>query len=198
MLIAISGSQGSGKSTLISRLKSKGFRSIERKTSRSILGDWGVTLQQVNNDHDLTIKFQNEIILRKAQDESEAIISNELYFTERTYADLFTYALITVGKDNDYSDWLSIYYDKCLQYQQQYAQVFYLKAGHFIPENDGVRGIGIHYSRLVDVVMLDITTQMTLPSRINLIDTPCLEQRLSIISNQSNEIKYDIEARKPL
>ena len=47
MLIAISGSQGSGKSTILKRLEAENFRTINRKTSRSILKDWDVTLEEV-------------------------------------------------------------------------------------------------------------------------------------------------------
>jgi predicted ATPase len=186
MLISIAGSQGSGKTTVLKKLKEKGFKIIERKTSRSILEDWGVSLNQVNNDRDLTIRFQNEIVDRKLQDEYFATQSSDIYITERTYADLFTYALVSIGKDNDFSDWLKDYYEKCIAVQQSYTMVYYLKAGHFQPENDGVRGISIHYSRMIDLVMQDITTQMTSPSKINLIDTPCLHQRIAIIESQVN------------
>ncbi len=188
-LIAISGSQGSGKSSTINALEQQGFNVIGRKTSRSILSDWGVTLQQVNDDRELTIKFQTEIVKRKFEDEQHAIESPLLYLTERTYADLFTYLLVSVGKDNDFGEWISEYYNQCIQKQQSYSLIYYLKAGHFIPEHDGVRGVNVHYSRLIDTVMLDITTQMTLPSRLNIIDTPCLEQRVSIIQTQISNFK---------
>jgi predicted ATPase len=184
VLISISGSQGSGKTTILNLLKKQGFNIIERKTSRSILEEWNVSLQQVNNDRDLTIKFQNEIVQRKHQDELLASLSDELFITERTYADLFTYALISIGKDNEYADWLTEYYEKCIQAQQKYSMVYYLKAGHFTPENDGVRGISVHYSRLIDTTMLDITSQMTTTGKLNLVDTPCLDQRVSIIKSQ--------------
>ena len=183
-LIAISGSQGSGKSTATNRLRDRGFKIIERKTSRSILEEWNVSLSEVNNDRNLTIRFQNEIVMRKWQDEQYAVQSNEVYITERTYADLFTYALVSVGKDNDYSSWLTEYYHKCISAQQTYSMVYYLKAGHFAPEDDGVRGIGIHYSRMIDLVMNDITTQMTVPHKLNSIATPCLDQRVAIIESQ--------------
>ena len=125
MLIAISGSQGLGKSELIHRLHvDHGVKVIERKTSRSILSDWKVTLSQVNNDRDLTVKFQDEILKRKAQDEAEAVRSSELYVTERTYTDLFTYATVAIGKDNEYSAWLDKYYIHCLEQQRHYHHVF--------------------------------------------------------------------------
>jgi hypothetical protein len=194
MLIAISGSQGSGKSTIINELVKREFhdgqeyvhaKTIDRKTSRSILSEWNVTLEEVNNNPDLTLKFQDEIILRKYNDECDAVNSSQLYYGERTYADLFTYALISLGKDNKYSDWLNEYYKRCMLFQQHYEHVYYLRAGYFNVVSDGVRGAGKHYSRMVDLVMLDYTQQMTMSSKINTIQTPDLEERINIIATQS-------------
>jgi len=185
MLVAISGSQGSGKSTILKKIKEMGFPIIERKTSRSILSDWGVTLQQVNNDSELTTRFQDEITKRKFQDEQEAIRSNVLYFTERTHADLFTYALVSLGKDNHYSEWLNEYYNTCMYYNQFYEKAFYLRAGQFNVEHDGTRGSNHHYSRMVDLTMLDMTQQMVHNSKLTIIETPDLMQRVSIITTQA-------------
>lgn len=189
MLVSISGSQSCGKSTLLSVMKEQhNIKTIDRKTSRSILSDWNVTLEEVNENNDLTIRFQDEILKRKYEDEQHAFgyQKNELFFTERTYADLFSYALISLGKNNAYSNWLNEYYKKCVKLQQLYHHIFYLKAGHFAVEHDGIRGSGIHYSRMVDIVMFDLTDQMSLPSKISVIDTPCLEQRVAIITSQMN------------
>ena len=186
MLIAISGSQGSGKSTVLNALEARGHHIVKRKTSRSILEDWGVTLQQVNDDPKLTTKFQYEITQRKCADEVHPAKSwTPLTFTERTHTDLFTYALVSLGKDNTYSAWLDEYYNTCLTYNQMYAQVFYLRAGFFVPEHDGTRGSNKHYSRMVDLTMLDYTKQMIHPSRLNIIETPDLEQRVNIIEAQA-------------
>lgn len=186
MLVAIMGSQGSGKSTILNGLNERGYNVVDRKTSRSILQDWGVSLQEVNNNPDLTIKFQEEIIIRKAQDEerSALLCSNEIWFTERTFVDLFTYALVSLGKDNQYSEWLDEYYKKCMVFQQRYDYVYYLTAGHFNVEYDGVRGSNRHYSTMVDTTMLEFTNQMTLPHKLNIIRTPDLNERLTMISTQ--------------
>lgn len=182
MLIAISGSQSCGKTTTINKIKELGFPVIERKTSRSILSDWGVSLAEINDNKELTVKFQNEIIKRKFEDELLAAANNtSVYFTERTYADLMIYFLLAAGGSNNMSSVLNDYYKQCINNQRVYDKVFYLKAGHFIPEHDGVRGSNIHYSRLVDLSMLDMTTQMTASNKLTVIDTPCLEQRLNII-----------------
>ena len=181
MLIAISGSQGSGKSTLLQQLEDLGHNVISRKTSRSILSDWNVPLEQVNNDPDLTLKFQQEIILRKFLDERDARYDDAVWFTERTYADLMTYFLIALGKTNRFTKDIDLYYKQCIMNQQAFGKVFYLKAGHFVPEHDEVRGVNVHYSRMVDLTMLDLTQQMTSVEKLSVIHTPCLEQRLQII-----------------
>ena len=198
MLVAISGSQGSGKSTILNKIEEAGHPVIRRKTSRSILQDWGVTLQQVNNDPQLTIRFQEEITKRKAEDEKDTWRSNlsraqiheseQIWFTERTHADLFTYALVSLGKDNQYSDWINEYYVTCMKYSQAYTHVYYLRAGRFNIEADGVRGANQHYSRLVDLTMLDTTQQMILSSRLTVIETPDLTQRVSMILTQAESL----------
>lgn len=186
MLVAVSGSQGCGKSTIINKIDDLGFFTIGRKTSRSILSDWDVTLEEVNNDPILTTKFQDEITKRKYEDEKTAIQSYCVYFTERTHADLFTYALVSLGKDNNYTEWLNDYYKTCMKLNQWYSSVFYLRAGHFSIEHDGTRGSNQHYSRMVDLTMLDITQQMVHTSKLSIIETPDLEQRVNMITLQSN------------
>lgn len=162
MLFAISGSQGSGKTTITNALKERGYPIVERKTSRSILDEWGVTLSQVNNDRDLTIRFQDRILTRKMEDEREAVEDvSRIWFTERTYADLFTYALIAIGKDNEYSDWVDEYFKDCATQQSNYNANFYLPSGKFNLEHDGVRGSNQHYSRMVDITMKDVLQQMS-------------------------------------
>jgi len=174
MLFAVSGSQGSGKSSIINELQDRGFPIVKRKTSRSILKEWGVTLSEVNNDRPLTVKFQDEILKRKFEDERPAALdTSRVYFTERTYADLFTYALIALGKDNEYSDWINDYFERCRQYQATYNHIFYVPAGNFTVEHDGVRGSNIHYSQLTDRAMLDITEKMTRASMDPLTFEPC-------------------------
>jgi predicted ATPase len=190
MLVAIGGSQGCGKTTVLNKLKEKGFKTVERKTSRSILNDWGVSLSDVNNNPDLTLKFQKEILHRKHSDEkSEHSHPGDVVLTERTYIDLATYSLVALGKDNHHSEWLNQYISQCGLYQQSYDLVFYLTAGHFSIEHDGVRGTNPHYSRMVDVVMYDLMKQHTLPNRLVVIDTPILEQRIALITNFINAVK---------
>jgi len=192
MLIAISGSQGSGKSSIISALSELGYITITRKTSRSILSDWGVTLTQVNSDNELTCKFQDEILKRKLEDDSVVEKMHKLgklgasvVVTERSFADLWTYALVAMGSNNSYSDWLDEYYRKCMAAQQVYDKVYYLRAGHFKPEHDGVRGSNRHYSRMVDLTMIDYFGQMTQPTKQCIIETPNFNDRMAILTSHN-------------
>ncbi len=184
-IIAISSSQGAGKTTCLSILKQRGYRIVERKTSRSILQDWNVSLSDVNNNPELTIKFQEEILARKLIDDQVYAETDEVVITERSFVDLFTYSLVALGHNNIYSDWLDQYYRECMTAQQIYSRVYYLTAGHFKVENDGVRGNNHHYSRMVDIVMMDYYKQMTQPMRQCIIDTPFLDDRLAIIQTQT-------------
>lgn len=182
MLVALSSAQGAGKTTILSRLKDLGFKVIERKTSRSIINEWGIPLDEINRDPTLTIKFQEEIIQRKYADEIAVHdqMPDQIVFTERTFADLFAYTMAAIGSQNAYSDWINNYYEQCMLFQQQYDKVFYLKAGHFRVEADNVRATNHHFSRMMDLVMKEYTLQMSGP-QVEVIDTPMLEERVRII-----------------
>lgn len=182
MLVAISGSQGSGKSTIIHELKRLGYDVITRKTARSILDAWGTSLEDVYKDFDLNQAFHEELVRLKYADELESIISDKIIFTERTYADIFTYALISFGQHNKYDKWLDNYFKKCKEHCQNYDHVFYIKSNFLIGvENDGVRSINEHYSRLINLSMFDNIQQMIEKNNLTTIDVVNLADRVNII-----------------
>lgn len=174
--------------TTISALQDKGFRTIERKTSRSILKDWNVTLSEVNNDRELTTRFQDEILKRKIEDETEASRDGDMWFTERSFADLFTYATVAIGKDNEYSEWLDRYYTNCAAAQTMYGSVIYINGGLFPIYNDGVRAINSHYSRMVDFFMKQYTKELS-GERYREIDFIDIQQRITFIEGCIKDAK---------
>lgn len=182
MLVGISGSQGAGKTTILNQLEQQGFNVIKRKTSRSILEEWGITLQEVNSNPELTIRFQNEILKRKWDDEQHARHSSQIWFTERTFIDLAVYCNFALASNNKYNDFVNDYYEQCVNLSQYYNVVFYVKSGHFSIEHDGVRGYNKHYSRMVDLIMEDVHKNAILPSRLIVIDTPILQDRINLIT----------------
>lgn len=185
MLISIAGSQGSGKSTVLKALQDKGYNIVVRKTARSILDEWNVSLDAVNQDLDLKMAFQMELVDRKFKDEIEFAYAEELYFTERTFADLFTYALISFGQYNQYDTWIDSYYKTCKDSCSNFSKVYYLQAkfSHNI-ENDGVRSVNEHYSRMIDVTMLDVTRAMVPAGNLIIINNPDIDERVEQVVNR--------------
>ena len=182
MLYSVMGPQGTGKTSLLNELKRHGYPAVERKTSRSILADWNVTLSEVNNNFGLTIKFQEEIIKRKHEDEKPYIDSPDIWFTERTFIDAFVYTLINLGKDNEYSDWLDEYYERCTALLDGYKHIFFLQRSFQIV-GDGVRGTNSHYVNNVDMLMNYYANQLS-KDKVTFIDTANVYHRVDIILSQ--------------
>jgi hypothetical protein len=155
MLISVCGPPGSGKSTLISQLVDHydDINVIERKTARSILTEWNMTLQDVYSSTELMMKFQDEIIRRKILDELEASISDNIWITERTYIDLLAFSVANLGRIDACSDWLDDYAKVCLHQQCSYDLTIKLPTGKFAISVDGVRPTNSHYGVMVDLFM---------------------------------------------
>lgn len=158
MLFAVTGPGGSGKSTTIAFLRQHcGYKTIERKTSRSIVDDWGIPISEINSNPELTSKFQVEILKRKLSDELHAVDSDDIWITERTTADLFVYAAYSIGRLNQYSDMLDEYYEHCKQAMDRYTGIIYLRGGQFPVVADGVRTSNAHYTAMTDDSMHALT-----------------------------------------
>lgn len=161
-LISISGSQGSGKSTLIRKIKEKmpEISIVERKTSRSILSEWNIPLSVINETPELSVKFQEEILQRKIDDDTALLQGDDVVITERTPVDLFVYALVNMGKHNQWSDWLNQYYYKCKEACSIYDRVIFLPSGQFDVKEDGIRSHNQHYSTMIDSIMQTFYSKM--------------------------------------
>jgi predicted ATPase len=178
-LIIISGSQGQGKSTVLTSLAELGYNTVTQKTSRLILDEWGVTLNEVNKDLELKKSYQNEVLIRHHQNNIEAIESDELYFSERSFADIFTYTIFTLGAFNEYSEWLDGYYDKCKAGQQAYDAIIRLSGRTANIDNDGVRSVNRHFTTSIDIVLNHYLKDFGVP--VLDVDTPDHDERLTII-----------------
>jgi hypothetical protein len=150
MIISISGAQGQGKSTILSSVKELGYDVIENKTARSILSDWGMTLDQVYLDKPLCVKFHDEILNRHDTYCAPFYDSKSISFIERSFADIFSYALAVLGPHNQYSNWLNEFYDQCLEKQTKMSGVMYLSGRIYTPEEDGVRSVNKHFMENID------------------------------------------------
>jgi len=149
MLFALSGSQGCGKTTITNDLKTMGYNVISRKSSRSVLSDWNLTLSEVYNDHGLMQKFQTEVLHRKHADELSMVDNDEIWFTDRSYMDLLTYSTIILGHNNNNAEWLSDYAKQCYEYQHSYKLTYHIGLLPTV-EDDGVRASSKEFAQLFD------------------------------------------------
>jgi hypothetical protein len=183
-LIAIAGSQSCGKSRLISSLQEQSnynLQFVTRKTSRSILSDWNVTLEQVNSDYQLTQKFQEEILSRKLSDDCPSDTTTTLV-TERTPIDLLVYAIMSLGNKLSYNQWLDQYCQKCIDSCSMYDKVFYIVGGKFAIEHDNVRCTSTFYQRSVDNIMFSFYNDI-FKDRLVIIDCVNLLTRKTIVES---------------
>lgn len=191
MLVGISGSQGQGKSTVCDSLMQRGFKVVQNKTSRSILSDWGYTLNEINSYQPLTVKFQDEILVRHIRTNVAAAESSDLYVSERTFADIFVYSLFVLGPFNAYSNWLNEYYYKCMEAQRMYSGIVYLTGRQYTPQNDGVRSINQHYTTAVDDLinkyLHDFSLDDVISSPVWVINHPDNETRVNQICSLVNK-----------
>lgn len=196
-LFAIAGPNGCGKSTIIQCLEKahadKPIKAVQRKTSRSILSEWNVTLDQVNNDHDLTIKFQLEILKRKKADDLSVLEDGNqdtVHITERSMADLFTYCIVALGKDNKHSKFIDEYYDMCKEAQKIYGCVLYLSTSPPSITHDGVRATNRHYNDMINILMHKYTKDFG--QHVVTIETLDIQERIRRILWSTGASHYDL------
>lgn len=181
-LITISGSQGQGKTTVLASLAELGHNVIPHKTSRLILEEWGYTLNEVHKDLNLTKRFQDEILIRHHENNKAGIESSEVFFSERSYADIFTYTLFSLGSFNEYSQWLDDYYEKCKEGQKTYDTVICLSGRTANIDDDGVRSVNQHFTESIDLMLQFYLAKFAGPNILR-VDTSDHDQRIEIIQN---------------
>ena len=169
MIISISGAQGQGKSTVLAALKEKNYTVVENKTARSILSDWGVSLDEVYLDKPLAQRFHDEILKRHDEYCEQYYHSEDIAFIERSFADIFSYALAVLGPHNTYSSWLDSFYESCKANQAKMSGVMYISGRVYVPEPDGVRSTNKHFSDIIDTSIKRYLKEFSDTSRTHLV-----------------------------
>ena len=191
MIIGVSGAQGQGKSTLIkAALKDGWYFDLGLQTSRETLNDWGYSLSEVNSYIPLKIKFQEELFSRHCAglDGHKGVdLGNPTTLVERTFADIFAYALLSVGPFNDHSVWLNDYAARCSEAQQDYFDhIVFLSGREYTPENDGVRSINPHFSDMADHLISKYTNLFGNVTHLRMAD---LGERVAALSDINERLK---------
>jgi len=165
MIIGISGAQGQGKSTLIQAAIEKDSRVVDSKlqTSRHLLENWNYSLPEINKYLPLKIRFQENLLLNHIQSLHGFLQQENTILVERTFADIFVYALVSVGPFNEYSDWLNNYAMECQAAQQRlFDWSIYLSGRDYIPEEDNVRSVNPHFTAMVDSLIKKYTVEFSM------------------------------------
>lgn len=188
MIFAVSGSQGQGKSTTLKHLEDRGYNVLPNKTARTILQEYGMTLNEVYLDKQLTVKFHNSIIEQHAMYCQPYINTTDIVFIERSYADIFSYALSILGPFNEYSDWLDAFYIQCRTLQDTIKATYYLTGRQIAPQADGVRSTNRHFAANLDSLILKTANDFSYYNIKRTVTVSCTEplERVSMICEDIN------------
>lgn len=194
MLVAFTGTQGCGKTTLLNALEEEGYNVIKRKTARSVLAEWKMDLSQIYSDRQLHMRFQDALLDRKIEDESQYVDTDEIWLTERSYTDLFVYTAMNLSMHNECDKWLNEYYAKCSNAQSFYNHVFYIPGGQFDVQADDVRGHNPHYAKMIEMMMEHYNFKMNPINAGSYIKTTDIEERVEEVRLELHCNKQDCDA----
>lgn len=197
MIVGISGAQGQGKTTVIKKLVElypDEYYDFSIQTSRNLLADYDLTLDQINKYLPLKVQYQDRLFrnhLGSIKGSGQATtLKGKVRLIDRTFSDIFVYALVSVGAFNEYSVWLNSYYEDCKNAQKELDGVFYLTGRDYTPEYDSVRSTNIHFSSMVDQLIRKYTFGFANSNGIvEMVEESDLEKRVEIIHNNIQKIK---------
>jgi molybdopterin-guanine dinucleotide biosynthesis protein len=144
-IIAISGAQSTGKSTLLEALRAKGHHVDSFKAARYVLKEMDLPLYEINKNVELTKTFQKRILELKYKNDLELKYKygpEDIVFVERYPGDIFAFAKIWAKglRDDDFSKWIDItFYSDCKTFSNIYDACFILPSGKIAHEYDGIR-----------------------------------------------------------
>lgn len=139
MIIAVSGAQSTGKSTLLTELK-KYYKVDTFQSARSVLSKMNKSLEEIKQSEDDIIEMQELIFSTKYDRDTELSQTNDLIFVERSFADLIAFSITWNTNSEKYNYWLKEQYlPKCIMAQKIYDRILFLPSGVFNHVDDGVR-----------------------------------------------------------
>lgn len=109
-VIGLSGPQGGGKSTLLNGLAARDlFITVDNfKVSRAVQASMGLdSLERVHETASMMVEFQEAVLKHKLEREQELVEydAHDFVLTERTFADIASYAQLWAWKLADQGKW---------------------------------------------------------------------------------------------
>jgi hypothetical protein len=186
MIIGISGAQGQGKTTLIQAAieAHDGIVDGGLQTARTLLDDWGYSLTEINKYMPLKIRYQENLLFEHTLSLTDLQRHSDTVLVERTFADIFVYALVSVGPFNEYSDWLNDYAQQCMEAQRELFEcTIFLTGRDYEPEEDSVRSTNPHFSAMVDNLIAIYMDQFG-ENNVFHLNHPGLDERVAFLLSQ--------------
>jgi len=149
MRIAITGSHGVGKTTLINELlnylnkKDSGFKLLEEAPRQAF--ELGFPINENNSSETQLWVFAKQLEME--------LVADSYYIADKCFIDLLAYAMYIFKERHDL---ISILRDISKRAALKYDLVIYLPAGEFPIEDDGVRSTDQKFQEGIDKLILEI------------------------------------------
>lgn len=193
-VVALSGAQGGGKSTLLNGLRDLGWIVDDFRVSRAVQAQLGwEKLDRVMDDIETMKVFQEEIFTQKYQrDHALAAEPEKVILTERSFADIAAYTSFWCWEHVDRRNWsldeamkwLTPYLARCREAQRIYAGILLLPyMQHVVWQNDPNRAkpesVSLIYQDVVQFSTMNPTssppfyeiTEAEISKRVSEVDT---------------------------
>lgn len=150
MKIALSGSGGTGKTTLANSVSKRlGIPAIP-EFAREVAAEMGIPeIRQMTSEQ--SYEFQNRILQRKIDEEAK----HETFIADRSTADNIAYYLRWCARDNDDSK-NAEYVSKCIGHLDTYDLVMILPWQGIPLEDDGFRSARLYYQYGIHCLIVGI------------------------------------------
>lgn len=151
--IAFTGSEGSGKTTLINTLAD--ILQVPKTVNfvRDAVKDMGLDKPPAfGTDKELTKTFQYWLLQKRSIHEKFLFSP---FLADRSSIDMFAYTLSHLAREDDMQHFLNEYYHQCVEYaKSMYEFHFFIPSGRIPLVEDGVRNTQPFNARLMHYIML--------------------------------------------
>jgi predicted ATPase len=171
MLIAVSGAQGVGKTTLLNEIAMLDYTVDPFKVSRTVQKEMGfATLKEAVSSFERVKNLHENIIQRKFDHDVKLVhkCKHDVVFVERSFYDILTYAEVYALQFHEIKstveEWLDGFRHACLNFQKQvYSGLILIEPNaKLVFEHDHERGEE-EMQRLVDSRLKELCSYSSLP-----------------------------------